>query len=389
MDSLISSILLAYFRSSIPLTDHGAAPYTEIYIPILNLPAAEIRVRPEFATALSLVDLKPSDLITLDDLPEPKYLKKTLPPENTQWILVDHNALQGTLGSIYGSQVYGVVDHHTEEHKVPTDTFPHPRIIEKSASCTSLVIQYCHSIWDELDVASLNVEGGHIRDPVQIQKLDAQVARFALASILIDSVNLKATHKVTQTDIEEVQYLEAKILAAGESFDRDKYFETLNSAKSNLDSLSLDEILRKDYKQWQEDDRNVSLGISSVVKPVAYLIKKAEQGSHHPGQNEFLRTLRIFVEERYLSIFGIMTAFADDQGFHRELFIWAVDKSCVGIVTRFESAGRDELKLVDHPTMSALYVKNEDGEWMKLWQQEDLSKSRKRVAPMLRDLIKE
>lgn len=78
------------------------------------------------------------DLISLDDL------REGLKAEDTKWILVDHNALQGELGKVYGGRVRGCIDHHDEEGKVPNkelcEAEGEMRIIEKSGSCASLVI---------------------------------------------------------------------------------------------------------------------------------------------------------------------------------------------------------------------------------------------------------
>lgn len=150
-------------------------------------------------------------LITLDDLPN-----HAKPLKSARWILVDHNKLQGVQGDRYSSKVHGVIDHHEEENAVSQDTEPEPRVIEKCGSCTSLVARWCRPAWDSISSSSLSTGAAHgqgegaVNDSTVAQGWDAQVAKLALASILVDTANLKAPGKVEQVDRDSVDYLEAK-----------------------------------------------------------------------------------------------------------------------------------------------------------------------------------
>ena len=135
--------------------------FTPLYIPLLNIPSSDIDLRTEFTKLFSHANILPSHLITLDDLPPPSDLEDKLRPANTRWILVDHNSLQGNLGTIYASRVHGVIDHHEEENAVPKDTEPEPRIVEKSGSCSSLVIRNFKSKWDALANSTLSSGAAH------------------------------------------------------------------------------------------------------------------------------------------------------------------------------------------------------------------------------------
>ena len=157
LDSFTSSILYAYFSSLHP-PSHA---FTPLYIPLLNIPGSEVDLRPEFTKLFYHANISPSHLITLDDLPPASDLENKLPPSNTRWILVDHNSLQGNLGAVYAPRVHGVIDHHEEENAVPKDTEPEPRIVEKSGSCSSLVIRTFKSKWDALAVSTLSSGAAH------------------------------------------------------------------------------------------------------------------------------------------------------------------------------------------------------------------------------------
>ena len=355
-------------------------------MPIVNLPASGLRLRPEFARVCSHSNIPLTHLITLNDLPD--QFKR---PENIHWILVDHNKLQGPLGSRYGSQVYGVIDHHDEENFVPQDTAPEPRIIEKCGSCTSLVVRYCKSTWDAISINSLSSGAAHaqgesaIDDSAVTQGWDAQIAKMALASILIDTANLTAPGKVEQVDREAVEYLEAKIQMSARdarSWNRKAYYEEIDAAKRDIGGLSLDEILQKDYKLWTEN--GLHLGISSVVEPLEFLVNKAASG---PALE---RVIERFMEERELSIFAIMTtSTTSERNFQRELFLQARKAAAVPI-SKFLDQAVSELSLqdleIDGLSAQKTLESESLGPW--IWRQKAVSKSRKQVAPLLREAMK-
>ena len=66
-----------------------------------------------------------------------------------------------------------------------------------------------------------------------------------------------------------MEYLEAKIQMStkdARTWDRTKFYKEITAAKKDIESIALDGILRKDYKQWTEN--GMKLGMSSVVKPL-------------------------------------------------------------------------------------------------------------------------
>ncbi len=377
LDSFTSSVFYAYIRSCSPPRD----AFTPLYIPVTNIPAADIRLRPEFLAVCRQANIETTHLITLDDLPAFTSLGEKLKPENTKWIIVDHNKLQGTLGEIYAARVGGVVDHHEEEHAVPQDTGSEPRIVEKCGSCQSLVVRYCRDAWDQLSSSSLSAahaQGDSLVNDSAVSTLwDAQLAQLALASILIDTTNLTAKAKVEPADVEAVEYLETKINLSPKhavTYDRQKYYSEINAAKKDIDHLELSDILRKDYKQWDEGGKK--LGISSVVKPIRWLIEKAGQ------EASFSQAIQDFTESRNLSIYAIMTTSTNDRGqFERELLLHVPDSASVSSAERFIDAAEQALGLEERQSANA---QSSTGIWRKVWMQRELGKSRKQVAPLLR-----
>ena len=357
---------------------------------MLNIPGNDVGLRPEFAALFHHANISASHLITLDDLPSSSELKRLLPPENTCWILVDHNRIEGALGAIYSSRVHGTVDHHDDEGSVPQDTLPEPRVISKCGSCTSLVLSYLSSTWDILSSSSLSSGGGHaqgdslVDDIAVSQGWDAQVAKLAIASILIDTRNLQDEDKTKDVDREAVVYLEARIRLSGRdarTWNRTEFYEEIDQAKRALDGLSLPDILRKDYKEWTE--HGLKLGISSVVKPLDYLTQKA--GTDNPD-SAFDQVIDDFMNSRSLEIFAIMTTSNAPTGqLQRQLLLQSRPDSHK-VAQRFEQDAKLDLNL---ESMQDLGIKehNRSNDVRKVWTQWNLGMSRKQVGPLLRKAI--
>jgi exopolyphosphatase len=383
--------MYAYIRSMAPPRN----AFTPLYVPITNVPSSGLQLRPEFLALFKHANIEARHLLTLDDLPDLSVIKSKLPPENTRWILVDHNALQGQLGKIYSERVGGVIDHHDEEGKVPADTGDEPRIVDKSGSCTSLVVNYCRQSWELLSDSAASSGAAHAQgdslsddDDAVVKSWDAEVAQLGLASILIDTSNLQSRDKTTEHDRRAVDYLEAKIMLCprlAASFDRTKFYDEIDSAKKDIGGLKLQDILRKDYKLWH--DKGQKLGISSVVKPIDFLQEKAAKEAGSQSQAEsFVVALQRFATERELDLYSVMTTSTSPEGqFQRELLVWAFNESAIAAAKRFAKDSRDELALEDWRDNALGHA--EDGSWRRVWWQRQVQHSRKRVAPLLREAL--
>jgi exopolyphosphatase len=355
--------VLAYLRTYAPKSK-------TIYIPLSNLPRADLSLRPELLPLLSHAKLKPEDLITLSDLPPPSKRAAQLRPDKTSWILVDHNALQEDLGRTYGRHIVGCIDHHDEEGKVPRDC--EPRIIRKSGSCSSLIIEHYREAWNSLVKSSTSKE---------TITWDAELARLALAPILIDTTNLTDESKTTPTDTEAVRYLAAKITAAqGSEYHPEDYFREISEAKEDVGGLSVYDILRKDYKQWNEKG-SMNLGVSSVVRDIQFLIEKS--GS----VERFFDVHKDFAAERELALFSIMTISTPEGVFKRELLLWATNEKAVGAAKKFEENAKERLGLVTGA--GGAHDFGDENQLRRYWLQERVEQSRKQVAPLLRNALAE
>jgi exopolyphosphatase len=370
LDSLCTAVVFAYLR-----TYSGS---NIIHVPLSNLPRPDLSLRPELRPVLSRASIKVGDLITVSELPPSSLRASALDPQNTRWILVDHNALQGELGKVYSHQVIGAIDHHDEEDQVPKDCGEEPRIITKSGSCTSLVIQHCEEVWDAMSRSSTG----------ETAAWDDELAHLALAPILIDTNNLKDPSKVTPTDTEAVKYLESKLNASSAKYNRDDYFNEVSTAKADIGQLSTSDILRKDYKQWTESG-SANLGISSVVKPLHFLLQKAES-----ADSALLDSIRTFASDRKLSLYALMTISNSESGeLTRELLVISLDVVGAEAIAAFCSNAAEILGLKSWREGlldcqgEGVAVGQHHGWISRAWEQERVENSRKQVGPLLRKTL--
>ncbi|KAK8127588.1 exopolyphosphatase [Apiospora sp. TS-2023a] len=366
LDSLCSAILLAYLRTHSP-------PHT-LHIPLCHIPRDDLSLRPEFTSVLRRAGTSPEDVITLSELPGPESLS----PADTRWLLVDHNALTGQLAQLYSAQVDSCIDHHADEGKVPQDS---PlRAIEKSGSCASLVVTQCRDAWDALSASSSEEEA---------QAIDTNLAYLGLGPILIDTSNLKNADKTTEFDTDAATYLESKLkggtglVAASNpsgssgSYERKVFHDEVAHLKEDITSLSLRDILRKDYKEWE--DAGVRLGTSSVPQDFAFLAKKAG------GEDALAEVIREWTKEKELGLMAVLTTSSHDGKFKREMLVWAQSEKAVQAAQNFEKGCSEELGL--SPWNNGSLDVDEKDSWRRCWNQANIKNSRKQIAPLLREAL--
>lgn len=373
LDSITCALVYGYIQSS----KIEAKRTGRLVVPIANLPASDLPLRTELTTLLKHAGIKPSDLITLDDLGT-----NPLPLEKTDWTLVDHNALQGQLGERYRSRVVRVIDHHEDDQAVPKDAAL--RVIEKCGSCNSLVANSQRETWQSLgsmvsaSVVGLGQDDILIDDFAYASTWDGQVAKLSLGAILIDTGNMEIESKVTDHDRKAVRYLEAKINVSpklGKDYDRTKFFNEIHDAKMDIESLSLDDIFRKDYKEWQEGD--LTLGMSSVVQSYSYLQGKGE---------DFQAAVKEFAKKKSLNLFAVTTSGHDESGkFYKEILLTAMGgEKATAAVERFVAISKDDLQLSDRNGVQWSAPSDKEISFQHLWNQGNTKASRKQVAPFLR-----
>lgn len=356
-------------------------------------------------------------------------------------LLVDHNSpsIPGLDDGMIRSRfnVIGCVDHHVDEDYVPKDA--DPRIVTTGiGSCTSLVVNHLRQegLWPEAGSGTADEIGWEPMGEDDTTTGLLQITRLALAPILIDTSNLKATgDKCSDTDREAVRFLESIVSANASAkttpstssqqpqsqtpWDRTASYDAISSAKANsLSLLTMQETFDRDYKAWTEqttdptttgkantgdpssavkDDeqqhRNhkVNIGITSLVKPLSWLIK------HAGGIEPFVDEIETFAHDpgRELGVFAMLTRAG---GGKKEVVVLATSEGVKGVVRAFErDDAAADLRLSgwegeddDDDGGELLRVLRErfGGAGVGVWWMGDTSKSRKQVAPLLRDVVR-
>lgn len=353
---------MAAYLKSYPHTDG-----TDLLLPLCHIYRKDLALRPELFLILQGAGLSYDDLITLDDLP-----KSVLDTGNINWFLVDHNAPVGVVKSTGGS-IVGIIDHRQDEKIVRPDPKIKPHLLRQCGSCASLVTEYFKDTWQQLASKSAG------------EQICAQLAHLVLGSILIDTTNLQSAPKTTETDVWAVQFAEGFILssqveAASPMYDRAVFFEKIAELKEDCSNMTFRDILRKDYKAWQEED--MILGISTSPQPFSYLLAKKRTG----GEGELVLELDKWADEQNLDILALMTTGSPKGVFQRELMLWARNRKGVKAMDKFLSDNTDILKLEPY-TEGKLDTQKLDN-WRKFMSQGEVKESRKQVAPRLRNALR-
>lgn len=325
LDSIISSLLFAYLSQ---LEDNS-----KLYIPLIKVPQADLELRPELKYVLTKVGLDYKKLVTIDQL--------DLPP--TDIVLVDHNNLTSPFDSEAWSQhVVGVLDHHVDE-KLYLDA---PiRTVDMVGSCVTLVLQHFNinekSTW-----------------------LTETISTLALAPLLVDTVNLKwELGRTTEADVQVFGYLRNQV-----GLDSTEYFKEIEKVKSQVDTMSNYDILRRDYKEFKVN--GYTIGTSAVTWYFDAWIKREE------GAEAISAAALDYAKERHLDLEVIFTAFDHDKegggDYRRELAIFVVNNDILQV--------RQQLEGDDHLNLSPTQFDN-------FFKQGNIKMSRKQVWPLIKQLV--
>jgi exopolyphosphatase len=373
LDSVTSALIYGYLRS----LKSYSSDYWQPCIPLLNIPSKDVKLRRELLALLPQAGLDQESLLTLDDLSPDGIAKPCLEPELADVTLVDENVLRGPLAKDYGHRVVGIVDHHVDQRQRLADNAAGPRIVVKCGSCTSLVVNFWRDDWNALFPPSTTKDNGGV--DTTAAECSVQAATLALASILVDTNNLTEVSKTTEADLVAAEFLKSKVPP---SFDGASFFAGLQRAKQGIDGLSLEEVLRKDFKQWSAGE--VSIGISGIVRSLSYLAHELQDRAHL--DSSFAERAREFARSRSLDVYMIMTAHTNAEGdFQRDLFVCGLSQRGVEAARKFiDQHGRDlDLGRLEGDWSNI----DEPSEYQRVFKQRALHQSRKQVAPMMNDLV--
>jgi len=329
LDSIASAVAAGYW-----LTAAAGAP-ERVFVPLVNVPRADYKLRTEAVYLLSAVGIEPDLLTFIDEVD----LDAAHESGGLQLVLVDHNALAAGQAHL-APAVTGVIDHHRDEGGFQD---AQPRLVEPVGSASTLVAEQL------LDT--------------QPASLEPELAKLLLGTILLDTVNLDAEAKrATDKDVQIAARLTG-ICGA----DRQALFERLQFEKFNVEALDTPDLLRKDYKEYQMGA--VRCGIASVLLPAArWLEKDAQLESSLAG----------FARTRNLDLLLAMNAYTDPD-FKRDLVVWAADAAMFERIRAFLL--ESDLGLEPGDTGGAR------SEHFAVYAQGNVACSRKKLQPLLQGFL--
>lgn len=344
LDSCASSILTAYFYNQ-SLDIATATDFRpDAVIPLLNIPRDDLNLRPELLYLLSQLDVNANNLFCLDDLTN-LVSDGTLVKSNCHAFLVDFNRLTGSLADLIDNRVVGVLDHHDDEGYYKS---ANPRIVQKTGSCSSLVVNF----WNR-QLSGLPKDRG--------------LLQLACAPLLVDTANM--TSKVEQPDLDSFEVLKS----LGQEFPFGSFFQTVQNHKKNLEGMTGRDILRKDYKQWDNEGSSTKLrlGISSVQQSLDWLVNEHKQ---------FDQDILNSAKERDVDVYVVMTSFIKDDKFSRELIIYPIATNTKPLIDKFLIEAKEKFQLEPKKSL----FNNPD---VMVFDQFDTKASRKQVGPLLRQTL--
>ena len=331
LDSMASSVMYAYYAGQATADENDP-----VFLPLINIPRADFKLRTEAvylfdASGIDLESLLFADEVDLDRLQETNRLRLTL---------VDHNKLASSQ-SRHQELVEAIIDHHKDEGLYPQIA---SRTIESVGSAASLIAEKI------------------LQDKPEL--IDEGTGKLLIGTILLDTANLDPEAKRVTPKDEEI----AGVLLKRTGADQKALFDKLQFEKFNVSSLGTYDLLRKDYKEWQMG--SVKCGIGSVLIPLKAWIEK------DPDISEGFES---YLKERGLDLLLAMNAYTDPD-FHRDLVVYSPDQSL-------------RQKVIAHLEAKGLGLKPIDPQELKgkgnifFFVQGDLSKSRKKLQPILSEFL--
>eukprot|EP00944_MAST-04C_sp_MAST-4C-sp1_P013774 g13774.t1 len=372
-DSIVSSILHAYYLTHIRLTSNG---HGNMIFPVLSMPEKDLTLRGAESLLLKECGIEISDLIFTDQIPWANVSNMI-----DKVTLVDHNVLSDSM-SFLEPFVQEIIDHHKDEGLYAKTVENSKRKIEMVGSTTTLIAEnFLNNQF--LNKTVFSGVGNSHDDGAQLRDVDTDehsnsrnISYMLFSTILLDTMDLSPeAKKATKKDIDIVNYIQKYF----GDFDRSKTFKKLHSAKFDPEfwlSLSTMDKLRLDYKQYSVTH---TLGISAVLIPFRTFIE----------DDGFVDDCAAFMKKNSLQMLVIMTMTLKEGNVpSREILVLSL-KGCQDLFEKTISCIEDsnlqaEVQLED--IFSQLKFDHQNTN-IKCYKQGLVTGSRKVVAPLLKNLL--
>ena len=350
LDSMVASIAYAYLLAR----EGEAAELIFAYLPISR---ADLSLRRELVRLFEWEGVMDSALVFADDLD----LRDLLASRDGKLVLVDNRG--ENLGPALRKRVAEVIDHHC---LLPRDAvensvgggFRRPlrrRIEEPVGSACTLVAEQILQRKPEI--------------------LDRQLATLLLAAVLLDTVNLDPkAGRVTDKD----RKIAGLLIQAG-SVDPAGLYDELLRARSDVGTLSSNQLLGRDYKEGRAGA--VHFGMSSV--PLLL-------DSWKRRDRRMLEAVSGFLDEKELDLLVIFL-YRHGEAFKRQLvFCGTEEKLVTHVVSRLaEPLGLVEIPVAVDEGRGAQGPRRDGGREVVIrsFAQGGSGESRKRIVPRLREIL--
>lgn len=341
LDSAVSALVQAFseYLDGIKNKETDSA-----VIPLMNIAEKEYRLKTEVVFFLERHSI-PSDLLTFRDQIDLQSLKKDA-GRKLEVVLVDHHQLADR-DAYLADCVVKVIDHRPRDERW---CWPGREVdLRIVGSCATLVARRL------LD-----------RHP---EALDSQVSSLLRGPILIDTCNFsKESDRATPIDVEIAAALEK----AGQlDLDRDKAFDEIVKAKSDVSQLSADDLLIRDLK--------VIVGVPIVGLPML--------AKDFVALPDSLKAVENFARSRNAPIVVLMGLQLSSGKVSRDIAIFSLADHPVAIRNKVIEA----LTVSAQPSLHLTLI-NETREprgqfQLLLFAQGNLRITRKQVLPIVRDAV--
>lgn len=323
LDSMASSIAYGYLCQQV---NSGLNA-----LPVIPIPRADFALRTEAVYVFNEAEINLADLVFMDEIDLDSLL------ENAAIVLVDHNKIATALEE-YSNTITGIIDHHKDEALYLDAS---PRIITTIGSTSSLVVE-------EFTKAGISIS--------------ENLAILLGGTILLDTVNLtEEGGRVTDADRKAA----AEILPLC-PFSQQDFFDSVQEAKFNVDGLSTNDFLRKDYKEWKLGES--LLGIGSALLPVSDWVAL---------DSNLATGFALFCKDRNLDLLLSMNAYSNPD-FRRDLVVFTESKDANDKLYTYLQEQGMQLSVIKYPGKQ-----QPANGYIAFYSQGNLDISRKKLQPFL------
>nr|CCA18462.1 conserved hypothetical protein [Albugo laibachii Nc14] len=368
-DSVISSLVYAFYKSKTAYTD-------EAYIPVVPIPREQLELRCEIVSLLQALRINLDHLHFVDEI-DWKCVRKH--HSTLSWILMDHNflnnkhvyqAIESTSQSKEDvADVIEIIDHHKDQNK-------HLKALYRNVAfqgSRALVGSCCTLVAEQLSFTKYI--------PEQATMCEAGLLSTLLLSVVaLDTINFDlSAKKATSRDVAMAEWLDTFSYAS-----KDSLYEWLAEQKSNEEHwkrFSVQNCLDYDYKEFDINGTSGHrFGVSSVLISLAKVAEKCR------AKDIFLAELKEFCCRNSIIFLVIMTVEreAKTRGVKREILFYeegSTDyvKQCVNHLVIDKSNELSLLPLTD--------FQYQDTDHIRVLRQCNTTASRKQVVPLLEEAL--